>query len=80
MDPGLQFSSIDKLRKWLAGRIEVMIDNNFQGLLNMLYRIDVDENKVKMAFSASEPADELAMLVIDRELQKAALRKKYRGE
>jgi hypothetical protein len=46
--------------------------------LNVLYRIDVNESKVKLAFTADKPAWEIAGLIIERELQKVESMKKYR--
>lgn len=77
-DPGLEFSTIEKLTLWLSGEIQVLIDRDFQGLLNILYRIDVSEDKAKLAFTTSNPADEIAKLIIERELQKVATREKYK--
>lgn len=76
--PGIIFSDIDKLKNWLTGEIRVLIDHDFQKLLNVLYRIDINEEKLKIAFSHTDPASELATLMIDRELQKVETREKYR--
>lgn len=66
------------LRKWLAGEITLLIDCDFQKLLNILYRIDVSEQKTRLALSDDDPAFALAGLIIDRELQKVETRKKYK--
>jgi hypothetical protein len=50
-------------------------------LLNILYRIDVNEPKVKAAFAQNNPkliAPTIAQLILDRELQKAESRRKYK--
>jgi hypothetical protein len=77
-DPGLIFSKMDALQNWLAGEIAVLLDRDFQRLLNILYRIDINESKVKLAFTADKPAWEIAGLIIERELQKVESMKKYR--
>lgn len=77
-DPGLIFSKMDALQNWLAGEIGILLDRDFQRLLNVLYRIDVNESKVKLAFTADKPAWEIAGLIIERELQKVESMKKYR--
>jgi hypothetical protein len=77
-DHGLSFSTLEKLKTWLTAEIRMMIDRDFQKLLNMLYRIDVDEQKSKIAFADDDPAVSLAELIIERELKKVETRKKYR--
>ena len=76
-NPGLVFSKMDALQNWLAGEISILLDRDMQRLFNVLYRIDVNESKVKLAFTADKPAWEIAGLIIERELQKVASRKKY---
>jgi len=76
--PGIAFSDIDKLRNWLAREIGILIDHDLQKLLNVLYRIDINEEKAKIAFASTDPANELAILIIDRELLKVKTRGKYR--
>lgn len=78
-DPGITFSTNEKLTSWLAGVIGILIDRDFQRLMNILYRIDVDEHKIKEAFADDNPALKLAELVIMRELQKVESRKKYKS-
>ena len=77
-DQGLVFSNMEKLEDWLAGEISLLIDQDFQRLMNILYRIDVSEEKTKMAFASSDMAKTIAQLIIDRELQKVATREKYK--
>jgi hypothetical protein len=76
-DPGLIFSKMEALQNWLAGEIAVLLDRDFQRLLNILYRIDINESKVKLAFTADKPAWEIAGLIIERELKKVATRREY---
>lgn len=78
--PGIAFSNLEKLENWLTGEIALLMDQDFERLMNVLYRIDVGEDKTKLAYAASNPANELAKLIIERELQKVATRKKYRNE
>ena len=77
-DRELTFSTLEKLKAWLAVEIRMMIDRDFQKLLNMLYRIDVDEQKTKIAFTNDDPAISLAELIIERELKKVETRKRYK--
>ena len=71
-------SNFDKLKAWLAHEIQMLMDHDFQRFLNMLYRIDVDEQKAKEAFADNDPSWRLAELIIERELQKVESRRKYK--
>ncbi len=77
-DPGMVYSNLDKLRSWLLGEILYMMDRDFQKLLNILYRIDINEERVKQAFAGENPADELADLIIEREIMKVQTRRKFK--
>ncbi len=60
--------------------IQDLIDNDFEKLLQLLYRIDVSEVKVKEALCLSGPKKAsytIAKLIIEREEQKVNTRKKY---
>jgi hypothetical protein len=64
----------------LQERLVYLMLNDMEGLLQLLYRIDVNEQKVKAAFAQSTPQDiapELAKLIIDRMRQKAETRVRY---
>jgi hypothetical protein len=72
---------IDQIKKKLTSILQYLLDKDLNKLLNIFYRIDLDERKVKLILSASNPdqiAGDLAELVIQRELQKATTRLKYR--
>lgn len=63
----------------LTRAIQYLIDKDFEKLMHLLYRVDVNEQKVKQAFSLEkEVARELALLVIEREKQKVITRAKYK--
>ena len=84
-DLGLQppkstFADLEKLQSWLAHEISILLDQDFQSLINMLYRIDVREAKLKSAFADSNVADKIARLIIERELEKVASRERYKGD
>lgn len=68
---------LEKLREWLGEHIVYLMQYEMEKLLHILYRIDVDEKKVKAAFNQNDPkaiASIIAQLVIERELQKAKSR------
>jgi hypothetical protein len=70
--------SPEYLIDWLSKEIGFLIDRDFNTFLNMLYRIDVNEQKVKKAFSEPETARQIALLIIEREKQKVESRAKYK--
>ena len=71
----------DELRNRLAIYINDLIINDFQKLVNILYRIDVDEKKLKSILNTEpgrDAADIITGLIIERELQKIETRKKFK--
>ena len=64
----------------LKERLRYLLDHDFGGLLQGLYRMDVDEARVKEILSVTQPdnmATELALLMWHRAAQKLETRKKY---
>jgi hypothetical protein len=65
----------------LTSSVMYLLLHDMEKLLNILYRIDVNEPKVKAAFAQNNPkliAPTIAQLILDRELQKAESRRKYK--
>ena len=76
---GLTVSDYPEFLKLLSSAVQNLIDSDFERFLNALYRIDVDENKVKQAFAAeTNVAEAIAELIIQREVQKIETRDKYK--
>ena len=74
--------SYQQLFDRLSLHIGYLLRHNQERLMQALYRIDVPERKVKEAFkqqAIDDIASELAGLVLDRELQKAQTRARYRN-
>lgn len=59
--------------------VEDLMEKDFERLLQVLYRIDVSEEKLKAALAAStdNPASVITKMIIERELLKVKFRKKY---
>ena len=76
--PAAEISTEDQFLKLLTQVIQHLLDSDFERLMNGLYRIDVDENKVKLAMTTDDVAENIARLIIQRELQKVETRRKYR--
>ena len=72
----------DILIKKLTVVINDLIDYDMSKLLNILYKIDVNEQQLKQILSEEQPeniAHEIAKLVVYREKQKVLTREKYRN-
>jgi hypothetical protein len=81
----LEFSAENQqqIKDFLVSELIQLILKSPEKLWNILYRIDVNEAKVKQIFSNSEPmliAPELADLIIERMLQKVQSRMAYKKE
>jgi len=75
--PGYQYE--DVLHK-LTPVISNLLDTDMNGLMNILYRVDVSEKKFRETFATGKPekiAEMIARLIVDRHLEKAVTRKKY---
>ncbi|HLX92886.1 MAG TPA: hypothetical protein VKR32_14470 [Puia sp.] len=62
-----------ELEKILAARINTLIDGGFERLVQILYRIDVDEKKVKKILQDNPGEDAgslIASLIIQRQREK----------
>lgn len=71
------------IREMLIERINDMIQSDFIGLTNFLYRVDVNEKQLRTLLQENKEtfaAAIIADLVIDRQLQKKALREKFRSD
>ncbi len=70
----------EALKKLLADRLGDLINNDFDTFVNTLYRIDIDEQKVKKII-AEHPFEEVKIMIsemiIQRQLQKIITRKQY---
>ena len=74
---------LDAAKRILADKIQDLMENNFEKLSSILYRIDVSPVKVKDVFANSKLWDiplELAQLIIDRQVQKVKTRNYYRSQ
>ncbi|MEP0987711.1 hypothetical protein [Ekhidna sp.] len=70
----------DRLEDFLTKQVNYLLDHDFNRLLNILYRIDIPENKVKALLQKSaqgEIARNLALAIIKRQKQKVITRQQY---
>ncbi len=76
-------SDFKLFREELIRRLTYLINHDFEKLLWILYRIDVDEKSSATILSDKQnlrPAETLADLIIQRQLQKAQTRLKYKDK
>lgn len=72
--------SEEKALAVLTKVISQMMDRNFERLLQVCYRIDLAESKLKQILHESEPdqvAADLAKALWDRQKQKVEIRRRY---
>ena len=71
--------SLYDLKKLLAQRIHFLINNEFRELVQLLYRIDINEARLKqlLAQSNEDAGMLIASLIIERQLEKIESRKKF---
>ena len=77
------FSSFDAFRKFIIQKINNWINNDFEHLLFLLYRIDVHEDKVRKLMQehkGENAAEIIADLIIERQKQKIETRKLFHLE
>jgi hypothetical protein len=74
------FGSYENLLRRLADSIAQMLQNDFPGLLQLLYRMDIPEALSEAVLDLKDArliAERLAELMIRRELKKIETREKY---
>ena len=72
--------SMLELQQKLAVLINDLINKDFQKLIAILYKVDIDENKLKNILKTEAGKDTsgiIARLIIEREMQKIQTRKQY---
>jgi hypothetical protein len=72
--------SDDQLISFMSGRIEELMAGEFESLMSMMYRLDVDEQEIRKALSPANPenpATSLARLIVLRQKKRMATKKRY---
>ncbi len=75
--------SMEEMRQRLAAEINELILHDFQKLVGILYRVDVNERKLKYLLQENVGEDAaviIADLIIERQLQKLKSRQEYRRD
>ena len=71
----------EDLLEWISKHIEQLIQHDFEALLLLLYRIDVNEQKVRKMLSdtgGQNAARTIASLILERQKQKLKWREHFR--
>lgn len=71
-----------QLEAILAERINYLLINDFPKLLQLLYRIDISEIKLKSLISSNPGVDSgkiIASMIIERQMEKARLREHFKN-
>jgi len=77
----LSAEDFSRIKSRLGSLINKLLDSDLQGLLSLLYRIDVSEQKVKAILATAntdEMAEQIAVLIIERQIQKVITKRKYK--
>lgn len=73
-------ATMDQLETILAEKINTLINEDFASLVQLLYRIDVNEAKLKTLLRENTGSDAdrlIARLILERQWQKIETRRKY---
>jgi hypothetical protein len=79
--PSVDVINFEELKRYLTEKLAYLLENKYDKLINILYKIDVNEEKLAGLFSGSNREsipEKLAELIIERQLQKVTLRQQYR--
>jgi hypothetical protein len=79
--PAGDFKTLEEFKAYLTNRLTFLLDNKYDALINILYRIDVPEDKLSKLFAEQNRdyiPSALADLIIERSLQKVRFRQKYK--
>lgn len=74
--------SLQELREKLTFLLNDLIQNDFQKLVAILYKVDVDETKLKQILKDQAEKDAgtiIAELILEREIQKIETRRLYKS-
>jgi hypothetical protein len=78
--PNGDFKTLEEFKLYLTNKLAELLDTKYDTLINILYRIDVGEEKLSELFSGKNreyiPAA-LADIIIERSLQKVIFRQMY---
>lgn len=71
----------EQLEMILAQKINELIEKDFPLLINILYRIDISEQKLKVLLKQHRDVDAakiMSAMIIDRQIEKIKIREQFR--
>lgn len=80
-EPQKRVDSREQLLRLIQAKVNELINHDFNGLLALLYRLDVDEKKINNALNKQTDRDAgeiIAEIILEREERKAEWRKKMK--
>ena len=80
--PAADVLNFEELKKYLTEKIAFLLENKYDTLVNILYKIDVNEVKLAELFSGKNTEsipEKLAELIIERQIQKVRFRQLYKS-
>ncbi len=80
--PAADVINFDELKIYLTEKLTYLLEHKYDKLLNILYKIDVSEEKLGELFSSSNRDSiptALAELIIERQLQKVKFRQLHKN-
>jgi len=72
--------TMDVLEALLAERVNAMINGDFSALVQLLYRIDISESRLRGLLQENQTSDAgqlIARLILERQWQKILTRREY---
>lgn len=76
-----QAINMDEIKERLSGFVRQCMESDFQKLILLLYRVDVDENKLRRLLEESTGVDTdklIAGLILERQLEKIRSKETYK--
>ena len=73
----------DRLTAQVESYIRFLLDHDFERLVQLLYTIDIDEQKLKKLLQQQPGQDGAAiicMMIVERQLQKQETRRQFRSD
>ncbi len=72
--------SMEELEALLTERVNAMINGDFSALVQLLYRIDINESRLRLLLQENQASDAgqlIARLILERQWQKIMTRREY---
>jgi len=83
MDINTSVNTTEEFRVQLVNVVEQLLQKDFPRLIHVLYRLDVDEAKLKAELKGNQSnqstAELIADMIIERQRQKQEMRKRFGG-